>query len=293
MSPRLRRRPILALAALAAIGLSMPAGRAYADFPAGLKAYDSGDFATAAREWTAAAHAGDQAAMRNLGHLYRWGRGVPADAVQAEFWYRKAADLGFDRAMVNLGMLYLDGAPGVPRNAEEGRFWLRKAAELGNQDARDALSDLDAGRVPLLNRVAPPKTPEPPKAAPAINTPGEHTPVAPQQQPVVEAGPARPAPPDRKPARALAPSAGDSTVLAHLGLFGSEEEASRHWATLAATVPDLAALAPYYLHGFIPGSGPGTGPIVRLYARGSQSALMALCRSVPADQVCELHQAFH
>lgn len=297
MPPRLhRRRPVLALAVFAAIGLSMPAGSAYADFPAGLKAYDAGDFATAAREWTAAANAGDQAAMRNLGHLYRWGRGVPADAMQAVLWYRKAADLGFDRAMVNLGMLYLDGAPGVPRNAEEGRFWLRKAAELNNQDAKDALSDLDSGRIPLLTRVAPPKTPERPKAAAVVNSAGENAlaaPPPPQPQPVEEVGPARPAPPDRKPSRALAPSAGETTVLAHLGIFGSEEEASHHWNRLAATVPDLSALAPYYLHGFIPGSGPGTGPIVRLYARGSQSALMTLCRSVPADQTCELHQAFH
>lgn len=280
------RRPVLILAALAALGLSLTAGHAYADFPAGLKAYEAGDFAAAAREWTAAAQSGDQAAMRNLGHLYRWGRGVPADAVQAAFWYRKAADLGFDRAMVNLGMLYLDGAPGVPRNTEDGRHWLRKAATLGNTDAKEALADLESGRIPLLNRVAPPKTPEKPKTG---SDEAENAPPPPPQ----EEGKARPAPPDRKPAHALVPAAGETTVLAHLGLFRTEEEAKIHWNRLAVTVPDLATLAPYYLPGFIPGSGPGTGAIVRLYARGSQSALMTLCRSVPQTQTCELHQAFH
>lgn len=285
-------RSLFLCAAVIAAGLTAPVAGARADFPAGLAAYEAGDFATAAKEWLAAARGGDQAAMRNLGHLYRWGRGVPADATQAEFWYRKASDQGFDRAMVNLGMLYLDGAPGVPRNPEEGRHWLRKAAELGNEDAREALADLDAGRIPLLNRVAPPKTPEKPKPAPVVSTAGENTPVT-APAPVQEEGTARPAPPDRKPARALAPSAGDTTVLAHLGIFGSETEAQTRWNALAATQPDMASLAPYYLHGFIPGSGPGTGPIVRLYARGSQSALMNLCHFMPPDQTCELHQAFH
>lgn len=255
---------------------------ASAGFEAGLEAYDSGDYPRAAQEWAGAAEAGDQAAMRNLGHLYRWGRGVPADAVKAEYWYRRAAGLGFDRAMVNLGMLYLDGAPGVPRDPVEGRHWLQKAAALGNPDAADALADLENGRIPLLNRVAQPKSPA--QAADAAMTATATT----TKTDTPGTSPASPPAAPETPNRGLAPSAGSATVLAHLGLFTTEAEARAHWDALAAKVPALEPLAPYFLHGFV----PGKGPVVRLYARGADSALQALCHAVPEGTDCELHQAF-
>ena len=48
-----------------------------ADFQKGLTAAQSGDFATALREWKPLAEQGDSAAQRNLGLMYDNGQGVP------------------------------------------------------------------------------------------------------------------------------------------------------------------------------------------------------------------------
>jgi TPR repeat protein len=48
-----------------------------ADFQKGFDAYQSGDYATAVREWTPLAQQGDADAQKNLGVMYTKGQGVP------------------------------------------------------------------------------------------------------------------------------------------------------------------------------------------------------------------------
>ena len=50
-----------------------------ADYYKGVFAAQSGDYATALREWTPLAEQGDAAAQFNLGILYRLGKGLPQD----------------------------------------------------------------------------------------------------------------------------------------------------------------------------------------------------------------------
>ena len=50
-----------------------------ADYPKGLTAARSGDFATALRQWKPLAEQGNAAAQYNLGQMYRDGQGVPQD----------------------------------------------------------------------------------------------------------------------------------------------------------------------------------------------------------------------
>ena len=50
-----------------------------ADFQKGVAAYNSGDYATALREWTPLAEQGDAIAQYNLGVSYDNGEGVPQD----------------------------------------------------------------------------------------------------------------------------------------------------------------------------------------------------------------------
>jgi TPR repeat protein len=70
---------------LSIIGLVVPA---WADFQAGMDANNRGDYATALREWRPLAEQGDALAQYHLGVLYRKGRGVPQDNVQARHWLR-------------------------------------------------------------------------------------------------------------------------------------------------------------------------------------------------------------
>ena len=72
------------------------------DFNKGLKAAQSGDFATALKEWKPLAEQGDAVAQSNLGVMYEKGKGVTQDYAEAVKWYRKAAEQGNASAQLNL-----------------------------------------------------------------------------------------------------------------------------------------------------------------------------------------------
>ena len=77
-----------------------------ADYQKGLAAYQSGDYATALREWKPLAKQGYASAQFNLGFMYDNGRGVPQDYKTALKWYRLAAEQGNVVAQYNLGVMF-------------------------------------------------------------------------------------------------------------------------------------------------------------------------------------------
>lgn len=101
---------------------------AKADFAQGVRAYETGDYKAAHDAWLPLANRGDVAAMRNIGHLYRWGQGVEKDIAQAIHWYRMAAEKGFSRAQANLAAIYLQGDEGTPVDYDEAHKWFAAAA---------------------------------------------------------------------------------------------------------------------------------------------------------------------
>ena len=58
----------------------------WADFQAGMEAYNRGDFKTALREWQPLAEQGDARAQFYFGLLYENGDGVPLDYTKARQW---------------------------------------------------------------------------------------------------------------------------------------------------------------------------------------------------------------
>lgn len=135
------------------------------------------DHAGAARHYRAAAEQGYAPAQRELGDLYRLGRGVPQDGAQAEVWLRKAvaqddlearfllavvlrgdddrhmdsaeaarlmreaAERGFVQAQRELGYMYRMGWC-VPRDAKQAGLWLRRSAERGDDIGQFLLASL-------------------------------------------------------------------------------------------------------------------------------------------------------
>jgi uncharacterized protein len=75
------------------------------DFNKGLKAAQSGDFATALKEWKPLAEQGRADAQNNLGWMYERGDGVTQDYAEALKWYRKAAEQGDAAAQYNIGLM--------------------------------------------------------------------------------------------------------------------------------------------------------------------------------------------
>ena len=108
------------------------------DFNNGLKAAQSGDFATALKEWKPLAEQGRADAQNNLGWMYERGVGVTQDYAEAVKWYRKAAEQGHAGAQFFLGEKYRLG-DGVTEDYAEALKWYRKAAEQGDADAQNNL----------------------------------------------------------------------------------------------------------------------------------------------------------
>ncbi|MGH6928089.1 MAG: hypothetical protein ACREEV_07215, partial [Dongiaceae bacterium] len=109
---------------------------AFADYAAGLTAFNRKDFAHAFSEWIESAKAGDAHAQHGLGMLYEMGQGVPyADPKAASEWYRKAADQNYAPAINNLARLFADGR-GVKQDVAKAIELWSKAAEAGNTTAR-------------------------------------------------------------------------------------------------------------------------------------------------------------
>ena len=83
--------PFITALVLSIVCLVAPA---WADFEAGMDAYNRGDYATALREWRPLAEQGQAEAQHNLGELYAEGQGVPQDYGKARQWVEKAAAQG-------------------------------------------------------------------------------------------------------------------------------------------------------------------------------------------------------
>ena len=86
-----------------------------ADWDKGYTAYESGDYATALREWTPLAKQGNAFAQYSLGLMYANGDGVPQDYKTAVEWYRLAAEQGNLFAQQKMGYMYVTGK-GVPQD---------------------------------------------------------------------------------------------------------------------------------------------------------------------------------
>ncbi len=139
--------PLLSLALVApvavpALEIVVPATDGSAEplagsYEVGVAAHDSGDFATALREFRALAEQeqGHVGAAFYLGFMYDFGEGVPQDFAEAAWWYRKAAGQGLARAQFNLGVLY-DKGLGVPQDYVEAYKWFNLAAAQNNEVAR-------------------------------------------------------------------------------------------------------------------------------------------------------------
>ena len=133
-----------------------------AGFAEGSSALDKKDYATALREFRAAAIKGDAKAQYNLGYMFEFGQGVTQDTGEAMKWYRLAADQGLANAQYAIGLLFdtqgMPGLPdsvmevlksakvefGVPKDYEKAMYWYRLAAEQGFAPAESNLGTMFA-----------------------------------------------------------------------------------------------------------------------------------------------------
>ena len=97
---------------------------------AGIKAWQSGDTATAVAIWKPLAAKGDADAQFNLAQAYRLGKGAPVDLAQAQALYEQAARKGHVDAQTSLGLLQFQNG-----NRSSALRWLKAAADAGEPRA--------------------------------------------------------------------------------------------------------------------------------------------------------------
>ena len=108
---------------------------ARADFQAGVKAYDAGDYAAAIAEWRPLAEQGNLEAQFGMGIIYENGRGIGRDYTEASSWYTMAAEGGHPGAQFNLGNMYQQGL-GVEKDPKKAVYWWTLAAAQGLSEAQ-------------------------------------------------------------------------------------------------------------------------------------------------------------
>ena len=121
---------LAAALALASAGAATAQDAGYANWAAGARAYDRGDYAEAVRVWRIAGDQGNANAQFFLGKMYTDGQGVAQNHTEASRWFRRAADQGDAVSQYNLGFNYANGR-GVPQNEAEAVRWYRMAADQG------------------------------------------------------------------------------------------------------------------------------------------------------------------
>ena len=134
-----------------------------ADFEAGRRAANSGNFSLALREWQPLADQGDREAQYAIGRMYARGDGVTKDFPKAFQYWKKSAEQGLEKAELGLGKMYLRG-DGVERNPSEARWWLDRAAKKGNAEAIYLARQLPASTIPTSRNTPTPVTAKLPPA---------------------------------------------------------------------------------------------------------------------------------
>ncbi len=113
--------------AIVAIALALAAPVAAQDLEAGLKAYESGDYAAALRNWLPLAEQGNAQAQHELGYMYLRGRGVARDDIQAHMWWSLAASQGNEASTVARKLVAAFMTPAQIAEAEKlAREWKPK-----------------------------------------------------------------------------------------------------------------------------------------------------------------------
>jgi len=101
-----------------------------AQLDAGVKAFNSKDYATALKLWQPLADAGMAKAQTNLALMYYDGQGVQKNFAQAFALAKPAAIQGIKQSQYLTGLMYRDGY-GVEQDSRKAYYWFMKAAAQG------------------------------------------------------------------------------------------------------------------------------------------------------------------
>ncbi len=112
-------------------------------------AYHRATYESALNVWLSRARGGDAEAQHYVGEIHERGMGTDPNFEEAARWYRKAAEQGYTRSMVNLAYFYEQGM-GVEQDMTKALDWYRKATGSDESElvfaeaAREQLEAMEA-----------------------------------------------------------------------------------------------------------------------------------------------------
>ena len=249
------------IASLLGMALLLGSAPALADVKAGVDAWGRGDYQTAISEWRGPADKGDADAQFNLGQAYKLGRGVPQDLVQAEKWYKKAADQGHLQASDNYGLVLFQS-----NRRAEALPYLQASAQRGEPRAQYVLGTghfngdfVEKDWVKAYALMTRASAQQLPQATTNLAQMDRFIPIE-----------------DRRRAIELVKAAASGDWRVQLGAFSDEAKAKSLWNSLEGRVSALSGLQPYLVK---------AGGITRLQAGPftTQTQAEAMCKSVKAS----------
>ncbi len=119
--------------------LTCLASGSYANYSAGLNAFEKKDYKSAFSAWHPLANKGNINAQFNLAWMYEEGKGVVKDYQQAIIWYTKAAQQGDVKSQTNLGVIYAN-ENNTLRDYKLALIWFTKSANKGDASAQNNLA---------------------------------------------------------------------------------------------------------------------------------------------------------
>ncbi|MBY0583635.1 MAG: SPOR domain-containing protein [Sphingomonas sp.] len=245
-----------------------------ADVKTGVDAWGRGDYQRAVAEWRPEALAGDPDAQFDMGQAYKLGRGVVADPVQAEEWYRQAAVQGHLQAQDNYALALfqngkrLDAVPWLEKSAARGepraqlvlgtmlfngdiikKDWVRayalvlRSSAAGLAQGSETLAEMDQYisaevRQRGISLARELERDSDTHRSPPVVPPGK-------APPALVSAPARSERPTASAPSAPAAKGGGWRI--QVGAFKQAANATALWQTLHARVGSLALLQPSYL----------------------------------------------
>lgn len=111
------------------------------DFQTALDAFHHQNYTEAFSLLRSEAEAGNSEAQCLMGNMYQLGLGVEKNISAAINWYLRASERGHAIAANNLGGIYLAGDDSIPRSPQQAEKWYSRARELGFEHT-PAISDL-------------------------------------------------------------------------------------------------------------------------------------------------------
>ncbi len=108
------------------------------DYLKGIVAYEKQDYTTAIMYWLPLTRSGHADSQYMLGKMYLEQAGERRNPLKAEYWFKRAAELGHQQAQLELGLMYFTGKD-IEKNLKLSSTWLLRATQ--SQQSADAVDN--------------------------------------------------------------------------------------------------------------------------------------------------------